>query len=246
MRFYLLDDVPHPRYSGGHNYGHKWCLPSVSCPACHATGGATANAFPSVDLSHLPDQEQRKYKARVEEDFAEFERLREQVRPLVPPGVRLLPGTDFGPMNGSARGEFGPLVLHHPWTLLMRREPLERLQAEGLKGLKGVRTELRFRKKNPPELLEMELLPRGDFHSDAVPERPSRCPRCERTDRKRPDEPILDAATLPQDLDLFRLSYGLTMIIGTERFVETVRRLGYEEDIAFQELPVRGTPSQHS
>jgi hypothetical protein len=29
------------------------------------------------------------------------------------------------------------------------------------------------------------------------------------------------------------------MIIGTERFVEAVQRLGYEQDIAFRELPVR-------
>jgi len=54
-----------------------------------------------------------------------------------------------------------------------------------------------------------------------------------------PDEPILDTATLPQDLDLFRMEG--TMIIGTERFVEAVRRLGYEQGIAFRELPVRST-----
>jgi uncharacterized double-CXXCG motif protein len=192
-----------------------------------------------VDLSHLSAQEQKKYSARVEEDFAEFERLREQVRPLVPLGVHLWPGTGFGSMTGSARGEFGPLLLDHPWTLLMRPEPLQRLQAEGLRGLKGVRAELRFRKKNPPELLEMELLPRGQFHSDCLPERPPPCPKCERDGFTLPDEPILDAASLPQDLDLFRLADGLTMIIGTERFVEAVRRLGYEQDIAFRELPIR-------
>ena len=62
----------------------------------------------------------------------------------------------------------------------MRREPLERLQAEGLRGLKGCRTELRFRKKNPPELLEMELLPRGNLHPDCLPgDRPAPCPKCE-------------------------------------------------------------------
>jgi uncharacterized double-CXXCG motif protein len=115
--------------------------------------------------------------------------------------------------------------------------PLERLQAEDLRGLKGCRTELRFRKKNPPELLEMELLPRGAFHPDCLPERPPSCPKCGRRGLKRPAEPILDVATLPQDLDLFRLAG--TMIIGTERFVEAVRRLGYEQDIAFRELPVR-------
>ncbi len=34
----------------------------------------------------------------------------------------------LGPMDGSAQGEFGPLVQVHAWELFMRREPLERLQ----------------------------------------------------------------------------------------------------------------------
>jgi uncharacterized double-CXXCG motif protein len=202
---------------------------------CDAIWSPCTESYPSVDLSHLPEKD--KYGSRLEEDYVEFERLREQVRPLVPPGVPLLPGTKFGPMNGAAQGEFGPLVLVHAWELLMRREPLERLQAEGLRGLKGCRTALRFRKKNPPELLEMELLPRGAFHPDCLPEHPSPCPKCGRRGFKRPGVPILDAATVPEDLDLFRL--GGTMIIGTENFVEAVRRLGYEQDIAFRELPVR-------
>jgi uncharacterized double-CXXCG motif protein len=196
-----------------------------------------------VDLSHLPPKEQEKYLARQEESYAEFERLREQVRPLAPPGAHLWPGTGFGPMVGSAQGEFGPLVLAHSWTLLMQRESLERLQAEGLTGLKGCRTELRFRKKSPPELLEMELLPRGRVHPACLPaDRPAPCTRCERKGWKRPPEAalILDSTTLPQDLDLFRLEDFLTTIICTERFAETVRRLGYEQDIAFRELPVRG------
>jgi hypothetical protein len=40
-------------------------------------------------------------------------------------------------------------------------------------------------------------------------------------------------------LDLFRLADGRTMILGTERFVEAVRGLDYEYDIAFRELPLR-------
>jgi uncharacterized double-CXXCG motif protein len=239
MRFYWLRNVSNPRYSGGYDYGHKWGLPGVHCSVCNATWSTTGDAYPSADLSHLPAEEQRKYLPRVEENYEEFERLREQVRPLVPPGVHLWPGTKFGPMNGSAQGEFGPLVLVNPWELLMRREPLERLLAEGLKGLKGCRTALRFRKKSPPELLEMELLPRGNFHPDCLPERPPPCPKCEGEGFDRPEEPILDAATLPQELDLFRLADFKAMIICTERFVEEVRRLGYEQDIAFRELPVR-------
>ncbi|KFE71235.1 hypothetical protein DB31_3365 [Hyalangium minutum] len=55
---------------------------------------------------------------------------------------------------------------------------------------------------------------------------------------KMPEQPILDAATLPQDLDLIRAEG--TLIIGTESFVEAVQRLGFEHDITFRELPVRG------
>lgn len=244
MKFYLLEDIPNPRSSGYHTDERKWGLPGVHCPVCNAIWSTAADSYPSVDLSHLPLQEQEKYLPRLEEDYAEFEWLREQVRPLVPPGVHLWPRTDFGPMTGPARGEFGPLALARSWTLLMQREPLELLQAEGLRGLKGCRTELRFRKKNPPELLEMELLPRGRVHPDSLPaDRPVPCPKCERKGWKRPSESdlILDGATLPQGLDLFRLEDFLTTIIGTERFVEAVRRLGYEQDIAFRELPVRGT-----
>jgi uncharacterized double-CXXCG motif protein len=242
MRFYLLDTVPDRRYSGSHTYGNKWGLPGVHCPKCNASWSTGMDTYPSVDLSHLPTQEQKKYLPRLEEDYVEFERLCEQVRPLLPPGTPLWPGTQFGPMVGTAQGEFGPLVLHHSWTLLMQRAPLERLQAEGLKGLKGCRTELRFRKKNPPELLEMELLPRGDLHPDCLPvDRPTPCAKCHRKGWSLPAHPILDLATLPQDLDLFRLAGFVTLIICTERFVEAVKRLGYKQDITFRELPVRGS-----
>jgi uncharacterized double-CXXCG motif protein len=189
-------------------------------------------------LSHLPDAE--KYSARLEKDYAEFERLREQIRPLVPPGVHLWPGTQFGPMTGAAQGEFGSFVLYNPWELLMRREALERMQAEGMKGLKGCRAELRFRQKNPPELLELELMPRGSLHRDCLPpDLPPPCSRCERQGFTLPEEPILDAASLPQELDVFRLAGFSTLIIGTERFVEAARRLGYERDLGFRELPLR-------
>ncbi|WP_224370549.1 SitI6 family double-CXXCG motif immunity protein [Hyalangium versicolor] len=243
MRFYLVEDVPDRRYSGHHSYGSKWALPGVHCPVCHADWSSTGGSYPSVDLSHLPPQEQKKY-GGFQEDYSEFERLREQVRPLVPPGVHLWPGTSLGPMNGTAQGEFGPLVLHHSWTLLMQREPLERLQAKGLRGLKGCRTQLRFRKKNPPELLELEVLPRGRVHPDCLPpERPVPCPKCERIAWTRPAESelILDASTLPQNLDLFRLEDFLTTLIASERFVQAVRTLGYEQDISFRELPVRAS-----
>jgi uncharacterized double-CXXCG motif protein len=176
----------------------------------------------------------------LEEDYAEFERLREQVRPLVPPGVPLWPGTEFGPLVGTARGEFGPFYMYAPWLMLMRREALERMQAEGVQELKGCRTKVGFRKKDPPELLELELLPRGHVHPDCLPvDRPAPCTKCGRMGWRRPDELILRADSLPRELDVFRLEDFLTAIIASERFVEAARRLGFEQDIAFRELPLR-------
>jgi uncharacterized double-CXXCG motif protein len=238
MNFYWLRHVARPRYSGGYDDEHRWGLPGVHCPLCQAIWSDGSDTYPSVDLSNFPERE--KYSARLEEDYAEFERLRELVRPLVPPGAHLGPGSSFGPFVGAARGEFGPLNLHNPWTLLMRPEALEHLKSEGVQGLKGYRTEFRFRKKNPPDLLELELLPLGRVHPDCLPaDRPAPCAKCGRRGLSLPETPFLDTSTLPADLDLFRMGDFMTMIIGTERFVETVRRLGYEQDIVFRQLPLR-------
>ena len=238
MKFYSLEQVPVPRYSGSCDAGHPWGLPGVHCPVCDAVWSTGSEAYPSVDVPQLPEKE--KYRARLEKDYAEFERLREQVRPLLPPDVPLRPGTGFGPLEGTAQGEFGPLLLQNPWTLLMRREALGQLQAAGVQGLKGCRTQLRFRRKTPPELMELELLPRGRLHPDCLPpDRPAPCTKCGRRGWRLPDEPILDAASLPKALDVFRVGDFTTVLVGTERFVQAVRHLDFEQDILFRELTVR-------
>ena len=207
-------------------------------PLCDATWSASAGAYPCTDLSTL--EERKEYEeARLEEDYAEFERLRERVRSLMPAGAPLRPGTNFGPLVGTARGSFGQLVLQDGWDLLIRREALEQLQAEGVRGLKGCRAELRFRQKNAPELWELQLEPRGRLHPDCLPpDLKPPCAKCGRLGLKRPEAPLLDATSLPEDRDLFRLGNFLTMLIATERFVDTVHRLGFEE-VRFLELPVR-------
>ncbi len=123
--------------------------------------------------------------------------------------------------------------------MLAHRETVERLQAEGLRDIKGRRTELRFRKKNPPELLELELHPYGQLHADCLPpDLPPPCETCGRQELSLPEQPILEAASLPTHVDLFRLASFLTLIIGNERFVDTVRRLDLG-GIVFRELPAR-------
>ncbi|QSQ20501.1 hypothetical protein JY651_35430 [Pyxidicoccus parkwayensis] len=239
MRFFQLQGALPSRFSWDLRTEHKWSLPGVRCPDCDEIWAGTGEAYPAADLSGLPLPDQRKFKARVEEDFDEFARMRELVRPLVPKGAPLEPGTTFGALMGRGRGHFTQLVFPVLWTLLMRREALERLQSEGLRGLMGCRTELRLRDKNPPELLELQLELRGRLHPDCLPRNlPAPCPTCGVAPFTFPKAPILDAASLPTDRDLFRLGDFPTILIGTERFAETVRRLGFEE-VEFQEIPTR-------
>jgi uncharacterized double-CXXCG motif protein len=238
MHYFAVEDDRTSGYTGHVDAAHKWQLPGILlCPTCKATWSDNSKAYPSVDLTPvatLADFE----KARAE-PVEEYERLRELVRPLLPPGAVVEPGSAFGPLVGRAQGRFGPLVSPYPWWLLVQREALENLLAEGLKGLKGCRTQLRFRQRAAPELLELELLPVGRAHPECMPpDRAPPCPRCGRDGASLPDNLLLDAATLPSDLDVFRLEDFPTVIVCTERFVEACRRLELD-GVAFLPLPTK-------
>jgi uncharacterized double-CXXCG motif protein len=190
-----------------------------------------------VDLSGLP--ERAEFEEARREPIEEFERLRELVLPLLPPGAPVLPGTTFGPLVGTAIGRFGAFFYDLSFALLVRREALAQLQAAGLHGLKGCRTQLRFRQRNAPEFLELQLTFKGRLHPDCLPpDRKPPCKRCGVDSFTLPEQMLLDAAALPTNLDLFRLSDVTGIIIASERFVETVRRLELD-GVTFHELPLR-------
>ncbi|WPB82442.1 double-CXXCG motif protein [Archangium violaceum] len=237
-KFYRIRAPRNSKYTGSLSATHKWgSLPGLRCPECGATWAGGMTAYPGVDLSSL--SERGAYEKPRPEPFDEFVRLRELVRPLVPPGAQLLPGAKFGPLVGTATGGFSPLFFHYVEMPLVHREALERLQAEGVRGLHGFRTELRFRQKTHPELLELQVLPHGWLHPECTPpDRRPPCPKCGWDDFALPEEPILDAASLPAHTDLFRLSDFETVFIATERFVEAVRRLDLDE-VDIREVPVR-------
>jgi uncharacterized double-CXXCG motif protein len=237
-RFYVLRDDESSPWKGWFTAAHKWGLPGIHCPQCDAIWNTPAIAFPCVDLTHHPERPKLE-KARLEKDFAEFERLRSTLRPLIPEGMPLDPGTTFGPSIGTITGELAPLVLlRSDFHMLVRRETLKLLQSENLRGLLGCPTRLRFRRRVGPEFLELQIEPHGLLHSDCIPPgKADPCPKCRRYDFSRPEHPILDAASLPQHLDLFRLANFPTVLVGTERFKEAVERHA-PHCLSFRELPL--------
>jgi uncharacterized double-CXXCG motif protein len=240
MKFYRIRQDEAPQYTGNLNAAHQWGLPGIQlCPGCGLGGKDSAAQYPCVDLSHLPEEEQKKLSDPWPVPREEFVRLRELVRPLVPPGAELETGTAFGPLTGTASGRFGQLFMQNPWSLYLRREALEKLQAAGIRGLQGCPMNVRFRQKNHPELLDMQLELRGRFHPDCLPELDPPCPTCgEGKGYPLPQPSILAAASLPEDLDVFRLADWSTLIIANERMVDAVRRLELD-GVVFHELETR-------
>jgi uncharacterized double-CXXCG motif protein len=237
MRFYRLREDTTARYTGYINSGPRWGLPGVRCPGCGATWANAATMYPCVDLSGLP--EQAEFIQARPEPIEEFERLRELVRPLAPPGALLPPGTGFGPSVGTAQGAFGSFFFEMPWALFARQEALEALVQAGVQGLKGCKPELRFRqKKAPPTLVELQLEPYGLLHEDCLPQRPPPCSRCGRDGFELPEKLLLDRASLPTHTDVFRLANFSTVLVASERFKDAVQRLGLD-GIVFHELPLR-------
>lgn len=241
MKFFRVIEDKTPGYTGDlTNTSHKWGLPGLNCPTCHAPGGWTGLDYPCVDLSGLPARELKRLSNGWPVALEEFERLRELVRPLAPKDALLKPGTEFGPRTGTGAGRFGPFFMQNPWSLFAQKEALEQLQESGLHGLQGCPLEVRFRAKNPPDLRELQLTAAGTLHPGCLP--PARkppCPTCGRNEVSLPDTYWLEGASLPGHLDVFRLMDFPTLIIATARLVDAVKHLELG-GLVFQEVEARG------
>ncbi len=97
-----------------------------------------------------------------------------------------------------------------------------------------------FRGKNPPELVTLQLRLFGRLHPACLdPDQKPPCPTCGNPSRRKlPNPLVLDAATLPEDVDVFRLEELPGHILVTERFVDAVAGLGLD-GVKFQEMETR-------
>ena len=238
MKFYRIEPDKAPRYTGNLDVGTRWGLPGVErCPSCGVGGGVAGLQYPCVDLSSLPKH--KDFEDPWPVPFEKFSKLRELVRPLTPKGALLRPGTRLGPFEGTGSGHFGQIFMQNLWSLCVRREALERLQEAGVRGLRVCPLNVRFRVKRPPELLAVQFELHGRFHPDCLPpDLKPPCPTCESDPFKRPDPIIIDAASLPEDLDVFCLRQAWMVIVATERMKETAQRLELD-GVIFRELETR-------
>ncbi|MCY1033562.1 double-CXXCG motif protein [Corallococcus sp. BB11-1] len=221
------------QWSGEYRAHHRWHLSGVECPRYGPW--AWMDAFPSVDLSHVPEPGLSEQKGPT--SLEEYNRLVALVRPFVPPELPVRAGASFGPMVGTARGRFGPISCDPPWEVVLREDAVELLKSEGLSGIIAVRMELKSRRSTTPALYELESRPLARLHPDCIGEwKTPACDICGRPESfALPPKRWLLRSSIPEGLDVFGLA-GANPRVVSERFVEVLQRLG-PADVTYRELP---------
>jgi uncharacterized double-CXXCG motif protein len=225
MKIFHFDVTWTPRLKGEMDAAHSWCLPGVECPVCGETWSNTGLEYPSIDLSELDGADQ--FTARVV-SWEEFDRLRRTIEPLTR-GERVEPGTELGPLRGTAKGpatSFGAFISMAQWTVCVSDSTVPALMRAGLRGIRPFGTKL-IGPTTVPTILELEVLARASLSPDCLPGGvfPPRCEKCGRLPLAAPDSVVLQRATVPKDVDIFRGSDLTTYVFVTERFVEACSEL---------------------
>ena len=214
------------------------CLASTA-PCVMLSGQMAQMPTPRSDLSGFPDQE--KYSSTIGRGLRGVRasaRADSAARASRNPSR---PGNQVRSLGGCRSGGVRPVVHIQPLDTVNETRAAGSLSGRRAAGLEGVPNRVAFPQEEPTRV-------------DGVGTAPAR-PRASRLSSRGPNSPLHQVwqawfetpgetpswtqRLLRATLDLFRLEDFMTMIIGTERFVEAVRRLGYEQDILFRELPLR-------
>lgn len=235
MKYYQVEEWENPKHTGCLNAARKWILPGMSdCPTCGAASIVAMGAeYPCVDLSPLPRRDLSILEEGDQVPFPEFARLREAVRPYVPPNACLLPGTAFGPLIGKGTGWFAEMY-RGLWTMCLRVEAWQQLSKAGIRGILACPAQIQFSRRGI-ELVSLQIEVHGRF---SIPDRRPEC-QCGNNFIDKPPPLVLARQTLPTHVDIFRLLDSPSRIIANERFVDTTRSL-HMEGVTFREMKVEG------
>jgi uncharacterized double-CXXCG motif protein len=219
------------------NAAHKWRLPAVSCPVCGQTGGESMRAYPSVDLSSLPND--RPFHPTKPIPLKQWLPLRDQLRAIVNPGIRLLPGVSLGPITGTVRGDPGDIGWLNPWTPLVTVKTREALESYNLR-FRAFPTDLKRRGKPDSTYQEIEFERHyARLHSSCFMDETPDCPTCGLRRRNVKAGPVaICSGSIPRDQDVFAVFevHGYRLV--TDRFREACLRLKLT-NVKFKPFEVR-------
>jgi uncharacterized double-CXXCG motif protein len=229
MKWYRVEpDGDYP-----HNYlldaSHKWSLPGVKCSVCGWEGSGPCPEFPTVNLPSNLDP--KPYLDAWPVKPEQFRELVENLRLNIKRKIHWRPGTEFGPLEGTASGKFGDITWLEPGTMLFSLETLERLNGFDIGTLTLSEPNIQSRSKKSFNFREIELEPFAELDPGCLdPGSPPPCPECTIWQAKIKDsdwggEPVIIAKTIPKNIHLTRIQEFEGYILGSEKFVDAALEL---------------------
>lgn len=202
---------------------HECGLPGVRCPVCQATWGMVGLQYPTVLCGSLePIRNQLKPQPVPLEEFCT---LAATVHSILGDERPLAPGAAFGPIRGHGHGPFGDFAWLNPWTALIRKEAFLTLRLRGL-ALRGAETNLQFRKRDAPTLIEIEAWPIAKLHPSCLPDPPpERCSACGRLGLSAPKRIVVASDSLDERVPIQRLIELPTFLLVNEKLATAIQDL---------------------
>lgn len=215
------------KYEYDFTLNRKWELPMVNCHVCGTEWGDSAMAYPTADCSKLPNESKFKQhrKSRIV-SLEEYIALRSQIQQLPPSNLPVPPHAQLGPLFGTTYGQHGDFTWTHPSIVMIHPEALNKLMAVGIKMPPTVKPEIKARGKKPFEHLEIQAEEHFRLSERCIKRGRPNCPACDSSGISAFLEPdLIVKSSIPEDLDIFRLTPSSNYIHVTERFVDAMRSL---------------------
>jgi uncharacterized double-CXXCG motif protein len=235
MKIYQIKEDSFSSEVGYIDAVHKWGLPGVDCPVCNCIWSAVGLEYPSIDLSNFAGE--KLYRQARPEKLDVFLDLRKKIADAFPELPLLDPGTEFGHSVGRAAGRLSGFVWRAWRTISLESDALQKLVNAPLNLPVAVKAELKF-KKDVQEVFEFDLPLKGELINgvyDGI--QIKYCHACGRDSASKPEEILINRLSIPDDTDIFRVANFTTIILATERFVETVTNLNIKGAV-FEEVKI--------
>lgn len=222
MKCYLLRPSTKKRARYLINAAHDWCVPGVDCPEC-GPWARTGLIYPTISPETVGPTVSLPRASNV--PLASYHELISVLRPFLRASYDLAPGTEFGPLFGTASGVFADISWINPWTPLFTSDALLKLKHNGI-DVPAVEAKLRYRKAPCTHLLEPELLPTVDLHdSTYIHPLIEPCRLCGRQRNERRHRPVIDGSTFATGVPLQRIRQHPTQIVANENFAAVAEQL---------------------
>lgn len=201
----------------------QWRIPGVDCATCGAQWADAATIYASTSLEDLENSVSFIAPRNVPLD--EFLALRNAVESANPEILELPPGTQFGRLVGEIHGQCTDLAVFPIASVLISLKAFKRL-ASVLEMPATVAVNCLNNDESTDTILELDLPLLGNLTNPTITGSPDPCASCGRVGKSWPTDPVVEVAERNASVNLFRLRNFSTMIIASEKFVQTYKKLG--------------------